>query len=151
MCLKRLSDSMYSLTYSSVKMSDRNKQLTVSQIKQVTKHQTELARQRIAITKLIDRAMDIAMGETEATATQAKVMMGLIDKVIPNITKTEHEETVTHNHQVPEATRQLLESIAARLPKPIEHKVIEGEVIHDPVLAATDFKTLDATIEQNIQ
>lgn len=131
-------------------MVDRSKQLTVSQIKQVTKHQTELARQRIAITKLIDRAMDIALGETEATATQAKVMMGLIDKVIPNITKTEHEETVTHNHQVPEATRQLLESIAARLPKP--EKVIDAEVIEhrDTVLQMTDYSQI-ASSEQNIQ
>lgn len=124
-------------------MADRSKQLTVQQIKQVTRHQTELARQRIAVSKLVDKAQAIAMGEQDATATQARVLLGLLDKVLPTISKSEHEETVTHQHGLTDATRELLENIATRLPKP--EKRVKAEVIEhrDSVLQATDFATLE--------
>lgn len=115
---------------------------TIAELRTVSRNQSESARARIAISRLVDRVQACAMGEVQMDATEFRAAALLIDKVIPNITKSEVETTVNHQHEIPEATRQLLESIAARLPRP--EKVVKPvvEVESDPVLLATDFQRL---------
>lgn len=53
----------------------------------------EVVRERIRTSKVLERLIDCAEGALEMSPTQARVGLGLVDKVLPTLTENKNENT----------------------------------------------------------
>lgn len=66
-----------------------------------TKRQTDKARAAIQASKLIAHLQRVGLGEVKASPTSVRAALGLLNKVIPDLSATTIED-VTPNHGTPE-------------------------------------------------
>ncbi len=69
----------------------------------LTQPWADTTRDRIRVSKLLPRLLECAEGTTELSPVQARVSLGLLDKILPTLTesKTEHSgEIIVERHRI---------------------------------------------------
>jgi hypothetical protein len=106
------------------------KALKLAEITETSRRQTELARQRIATSKLVDRLQSCALGDIEMTNSQLRAAEVLLQRVLPIMTESRH---TVENQQSFSISDQTAQAISALIAKAKEPKQIEGITIdHEP-------------------
>jgi hypothetical protein len=101
---------------------------TLTELTSINRNQAETAKQRIALSKLVDRVQRCALAETEEdemSPTQLKAAELLISRILP-VTKHETiEQTINNTYSI---SSQVSDKIASLLQQAKE-KTVKGQVI----------------------
>jgi len=103
--------------------------LTLSEITNKSRRQTELARARIATSLLIDRVQGCALGTIDMTKEQLQAAEMLLKRTLPQI--TEHKTTIDNQITFSASTETAgkLQALLQRANNRMTEKIIQAETV----------------------
>src|SRR5574343_390764 len=104
------------------------KALKLSEIVDTNRRHTELARQRIAVSKLVDRLQECALGNVDMTNSQLRSCEILLSRVLPVMTESRHITETTNNFTISDSTAQAINALINKA----KEKQVEGITIDQP-------------------